>query len=245
MPYKTFPDIVNNLALFAGVPAKERDSLLQSGVLRNVARGKYLFHHGDPVTHFYIVCRGAMRLMRETPDGKEITTDVTGQGKTIGKVEILKTFKYHTVSARAVEDVVALEFPATWLKKIAAHPIISLNILATISQYVHMVEVEAEQKSTMSVAQRVGCFLQRLCVLHEFDPRGFQLPYSKSIISSRLGMEPETFSRALTTLKNHGVKVQDTKVTFSDAQAIENFVCDYCSMVTECRTHQEFADKLN
>lgn len=241
MPYKTFPDVVNNLALFSGIPELERNQLLQEGQLRHVARGGYLFHHGDPVERFYIICRGNMQLVRETPDGKEITTAVKSRGKTIGKVEILKTFKHHTLSACAVTDVDVLEFSAEWLRKIASHPVIALNILTTISQYAHMVEVEAEQKSTMSVAQRVGCFLQRLCVMHGFDPRGFDLPYSKVIIASRLGMEPETLSRALGALREQGVKVENNRVSFYDMRAVEDFVCEHCSMVGDCPTHKKLS----
>ncbi len=243
MPYKTFPDIVNNLALFSGIPEKERNELLQHGQLRHVARGGFLFHSGDPVEHFYIICRGNMQLIRETPAGKQITTAIQSRGKTIGKTEILNTFKFHTLSACAVSDVDVLEFSAEWLRKIASHPVIALNILATVSQYAHMVEVEAEQKSTMSVGQRVGCFLQRLCAMNDYNPRDFELPYSKVIIASRLGMEPETFSRALGSLREHGVKVNNNKVSFDDLQAVENFVCEHCSMVGDCTTHKKLSQK--
>ena len=233
---------MNNIPLFSGVPEDERDELLQKGRIQQLSRGEYLFHLGDPIEHFYIICQGNMQLLRETPDGKEITTNVKFRGKTIGKIEILKAFKHHTVSACALDDVVLLEFSASWLKKIAAHPVISLNILTTISQYAHMVEVEAEQKSTMGVAQRVGCFLQRLCVLHGLDPRGFELPYSKVLIASRLGMEPETFSRALTTLKKHGITVQNSKVAIYDIRAMEHFICDHCSMAGDCPTHKKLLE---
>lgn len=180
MPSKMFPDAINSLALFAGISPEERDNFLRAGHIRKLSRGEYIFHRGDPVKHFYIVCSGNVQLIRETPDGKEITTDITSRGKTIGKMDILQAFHQHTASACAIDDVQVLEFPATWLKEIAKHPVISLNILSSMSQYVHMVEIESEQKSTMSVAQRIGCFLQRLCVMHGFDPRGFELPYGKA-----------------------------------------------------------------
>lgn len=245
MPYREFPDVVNKLKLFAGISSEERDRLLETGRLRHVARGEYLFLSGDPADHFYIVCQGDMQLMRETPDGKAVTIDVADRGKTIGKRDILNAFGHHTISALAASDATVLEFPAVWLKNLAAHPTIAANILFTLSQYQHMVEIESEQKSTMNVAQRVGCFLQRLCVLHGFDPRGFNLPYSKALIASRLGMSPETLSRSLGALKEHGVRVEDSRVSFCDIHAMEEFICNHCSMSGDCPTHRTLLAETN
>lgn len=245
MPDKLVAEVAEKLALFAGINADDRNSMLQEGRLRYVTRGEYLFHNGDPVSRFYIVCSGSMRLTRETPDGKELTTDITCRGKTIGKFDILKSFRHHSTGACAIDDAVVLEFPSIWLKNIVRNPIIALNILSSTSQYVHMLEIESEQKSTMGVAQRIGCFLQRLCVMYDLDPRGFELPYSKALIASRLGMEPETFSRGLATLGQRGIKVNNARITISDIEALGDFVCDHCSLAGECVTHRKLADGLS
>lgn len=61
--------------------------------------------------------------------------------------------------------------------------------------------------------------------------------HTEKLIASRLGMEPETFSRGLATLKDHGIKAQNAKIVFCDIEAMEDFVCDHCSMAGECPTH--------
>ena len=63
----------------------------------------------------------------------------------------------------------------------------AINLLSATDQ-VHLAELEAEHQANMFAAQLVACFLQRLCVLYDFNPKGFDLPYSKSLIASRLGM---------------------------------------------------------
>lgn len=247
MPQNTFPEVINNLPLFAGLPVEERDRLLKDGKLRSIAQGEYLFRNGDSIKSFYIVCKGSMQLSRETPNGKEVTTEVSTRGSSIGKADIFKGFiTYHRVSACALEDATVLEFPAEWLRKTASqNSTVALNILTALSHYVHMVEIEAEQKTTMSAAQRVGCFLQRLCVMHNLDPSGFDLPYGKALIASRLGMEPETLSRTLGTLKKHGVEVKDNFVRFKDIDAIDEFVCSHCSLIDDCSTQQAMSQKKN
>ena len=107
-----------------------------------------------------------------------------------------------------------------------------------------MAEVEAEHQATMSAAQLVACFLQRLCVLYDYDPKGFDLPYSKTLIASRLGMELETFSRTVAKLKDHGIAVKGTHVSITDLKRIEEYVCGFCSVSEDCTAHQAMEKKM-
>ncbi|MBY0427940.1 MAG: Crp/Fnr family transcriptional regulator, partial [Alphaproteobacteria bacterium] len=153
MPFRTYSEILNNIKLFEGVAAEERDKLLSQGQIRHLQEGEVLFRCGDAIDHFYIVCAGAVRLMRETPDGKQVTTDIPITGKTIGKPDIFEAgHKNHRVTAIAIEPTIVLVFTTLWLLKIAQHPAFALNILSAISEYAHIVELEAEQRSTMNAA---------------------------------------------------------------------------------------------
>jgi CRP-like cAMP-binding protein len=245
LPFRTFPEAISKLRLSSEIPEQEKNALLGQGQIRHVSSNQNLFRTGDAIEHFYIICCGAIKLVCETADGKEVTTDISILGQTIGTLSTFEhSQKRHRVSAIAIQDSTVLEFSADWLKNAAHNPVIALDILSNISQYVHMIELEVEQKSTMSSAQRLACFLQRLCMMHDFDPQGFTLPYSKSLIASRLGIQPETFSRTLNTLDSHGISVQDSHVVFHDIEAIEKFSCEHCTFVGDCSTHQDVTRKL-
>ena len=239
------PDNARNLPLFAGLTEQEKDALIKGGRLRQVPRGQMLFTHGDAVTHFYVLVSGTMQLFRATPDGHEKTTAVAKAGQTMCEDEIMDACHGHRVNSVAVEDAVVLEFPVAWLKDAARkHSNFALNLLSLIANRAHMAEVEAEHQATMSAAQLVACFMQRLCVLYNFNPKGFDLPYSKTLIASRLGMELETFSRTLTKLKEHGITVDGNRVVFTDLAKIGEYVCGMCSISGECSTHQAMEKKV-
>jgi Crp-like helix-turn-helix domain len=51
------------------------------------------------------------------------------------------------------------------------------------------------------------------------------LPYDKSLIARRLNIQPETFSRALTQLKPHGVSMAKRQITIKDTDHLADF-CD-------------------
>lgn len=245
MPPTISPDIVRNLSLFLGLTEQDKDALIKGGRIRQCPRGQMLFAHGEPVTHFYVVLKGTFQLFRANPDGNEKTIEVLKSGQTMCESEILDSCRSHRVNAVPVEDSLVLEFPVFWLKEAAKkYNAFALNLLSLISQHAHLAEVEAEHQATMSAAQLAACFLQRLCVLYDFNPSGFDLPYSKTLIASRLGMELETFSRTLAKLKEHGITVEGTRVMILDLKRIEQYVCSICSVSDDCATHQSMEKKM-
>lgn len=239
------PESTRGMALFSGLTEQEKDVLVKGGCLRRVPHGQMLFAHGDRVTHFYAIVSGTIQLFRATPDGHEKTIAVAKAGQTLCEDEIMDACHGHRTNAVAVEDAIVLEFPVSWLKETAKkHSAFALNLLSLISERAHMAEVEAEHQATMSAAQLVACFMQRLCVLYNFDPKGFDLPYSKTLIASRLGMELETFSRTLAKLKEHGIMVEGNHVKINDLGKISEYVCGMCSISGECATHQAMEKKM-
>ncbi len=236
---------LQSLPLFAGLGEQEKQQLLQAGRLCHYESGEAVFHYGDSITRFLIICDGAIQLFRETQDGHEMTADVMIGGDTIGETEILQAHPAYHFNALAIKKTTVLEFPVSWLKESArAHSTLALNLLAILSRRTHIASVEAEHKTTMSAAQQVACFLERLCILHNFDPKGFDLPYSKTLIASRLGMELETFSRALAKVREQGIAVKGMRVSFDDIGKMENFVCSDCSIAGNCPEHDALKEKL-
>jgi hypothetical protein len=51
----------------------------------------------------------------------------------------------------------------------------------------------------------------------------FELPFDKSLIARRLGMKPETFSRALAKLRGIGVETQGATVNVEDLDRLRAY----------------------
>jgi len=233
------PDIVHGLPLFAGLNEQETGELIQEGRTRLCPKGRSLFVCGDEIRHFYILCEGAVQVFRETPEGREMTADILMVGDTLGELDLLQSQPTRSFNAVAINDVVVLEFSAAWFQKtVTYNSVLALNLLAMIARRADTVAIEAEHKSTMAAAQQVACFLERYCILHHCDPHGFDLPYSKTLIASRLGMELETFSRALVKVREHGMAVEGTKVSFVDIEEIGKYVCSSCSICESCKEYE-------
>ncbi len=243
-PQQAFPDIIH-MPLFRGVNHLELESLLHHGKIQYLPRRKHLFRQGDPVDYFYIVCSGSIQLLRETPDGRSHTSDIILKGKTLGKTEIFKSGgSRQQSSAIALEDSIIVWFPAEWLKNAARNQAVALNLLMSLSHYSRTLEIEAVHKRTMTASQQMACFLLRLGEVHGLDVHHFELPYSKALIASRLGIERETFSRCASSLKQHGIEVQDAKIVVHDSARVQRYICECCSAREDCTAHQKLAAKV-
>ena len=232
-------DAVKTLPLFADLTSDQAALLAAHCHLHDFQRGQYLFLHGDPIKNFKIVCRGTVQLFRATPDGHEVTSDILISGDCVNAEEIISRQDTHLFSARVIEDARILEVPIAWMREhLQDFDTLAPKLLQGLSDRLLNAQKEAEHRSTLSASQLVACYLQGLCVLYDFDPRGFDLPYSKTLIASRLRMELATFSRTLQKLKSSGISVEGNRVVFTNLDRAGHFVCDDCSMSEDCPTHR-------
>ena len=78
----------------------------------------------------------------------------------------------------------------------------------------------------MNAPRRVAEFLLTARATLATTARLVTLPYEKALIAGRLGMTPESFSRALAALKKIGVSVDHSSVEIADVAALRGFVQD-------------------
>lgn len=229
--------LAEKFLLFADLSDAERAELISASNVKQVKKGELVFHHGDESRSFYIVGSGAIRVHRQTPEGKDITLQIAIVGDTLGDHEMFENKSSYQASAIAAEDSVLLEYPVAWIKeKIREHSGLALNMLAAISKSGSRIAIDREHMVTLKTPQRLACFMLRLCDLHELNPQRFTLPYSKSTIASKLGMEPESFSRALARLKEIGLEVSGNEIRIRDITQLNDYACSACSVSEDCET---------
>lgn len=234
---------IRRLPIFAGLAESEMQAVAKRGGLRRVTANTRIFTQGNRITWFFIIISGTVQLLRSTPEGDEKTIDLLHPGQLLGATEILDGCHSYRATALVLEDTELAEFSADWLTTQAyRYPVLALNLLTSIAHRTHLAELEAEQQASMSATQLVACFLQRICIMHNADPRGFSLPYSKAVIASRLGIAPETFSRTLKQLKPMGIIVRGDHVNIT--RNLDYQVCNACSVMEDCETRHAIQGKF-
>ncbi len=218
-------EVVRRTPLFAGLSDEMLDRLLAHSGVNEYERGKLLFLRGQHAERFFLMLNGWVKLFRDTPDGEQTVIAIIKPGETLAAAAIFMGFNY-PVSAEVVSDARILEIPAKpFLKLIRDDAEFSIKMLGALSLRLHDLVVHIEQIQARSTSQRLGDFLLSLSEEEETSA-DVHLPYDKSLIAARLGMKPESLSRALAKLRKFGVEPHGTDVMLSDIPKLRKFCGD-------------------
>jgi CRP-like cAMP-binding protein len=229
-------DILGAHALFKGCDPDFVIRIAEQSHIIKAEKNQVLFVHGEPASRFFLVLGGWVKLFRETLDGAQAVVDILPEGKFLGKTAIFYDNQY-PYSAEAVEPSVLISLPTALLKKgVEEIPALTFAMLALTAAKDHEKERELEHRTLQNAPQRIACFLLRLAENTQSGPVTLHLPYDKTLIAARLGMQPETFSRALGKLRDAtGLEIQGGTVHISALDRLIAFSCSACSFQFPCR----------
>jgi len=209
--------------LFSGLAPDDLRKLLATSSVRRYPDHTTLFMEGDPADRFFIVMDGWVKLFRLSENGQEVVISVSSPGESFAEAAIFDSNIY-PVSAAAITDVRLLVISAeSLLRQLSENMRFTFNMLASMSRQMRRNVVKLHQMCSMSSTERLADFLLDLSRSHNGTAR-ITLPLDKSLIAARLGMQPETFSRALAKLKSVGVQSVGHDVVIKDLDALRAMV---------------------
>ena len=215
-------EFIRNQALFRDLDDDKVNTIIGDAIPTEYPRGKVLFHQGDPADHFYIILTGWVKIFRISADGHEAVIGVFSEGETVADAAIFLGRRF-PASGEVVEDATILRISGVRLRNcIYEDPSIALSMLASMSLHMKSLIDQVAQMKLYHGPQRVASFLLRLCPIPS-GPAVVSLPYEKTLIASRLGMQPESLSRALNKLRNLGVTVNHGHVVVNDVAELARF----------------------
>jgi len=215
--------IVRSTPLFGAMSQEVAQSIVGNQSVRSFDKDAQLFQQGEPATSFYLVLDGWVKLYRLTPDGQEVVVGVFKRGETFAEAAIFLGGRY-PVSAEVVTPSRLLRVDGETLRRrIREQPDLALSMLASASYHLKSLVEHIEKIKLLSAPQRIADFLIGLSPVRE-GPASIELPYEKALIANRLGMKPESLSRALVKLRPLGVSVDRERVAMSDVQLLVRFV---------------------
>lgn len=229
-------ELLKNIGLFKQCEPSFFEKMDSGASVQKHAKGKILFLHEDEAKNFYYIKSGWVKLFRETLDGTQAVVDICTKGHIFGETSIFEDGVY-PYSAEIVEAAEIIVLPIAALKaEIENNSKFAFDMLASMARYRRQQDREIEHRSIQNAAQRIGCFLLRLTSQTENGKLTIHLPYDKMLIASRLGMQPETFSRALKKLQNEtGIEVKGASVSMDNLDQIVGYSCSACSSGFPCQ----------
>jgi CRP-like cAMP-binding protein len=215
--------IVRSTPLFGTVAQDVAQSLIGNQPVTVHKKGETLFQQGEPANSFFVVLGGWVKLYRMTPDGNEAVVGVFRRGETFAEAAMFLGGRY-PVSAEVVTDTRLIRVDGQLLRRrIGEQPELALSMLASASYHLKSLVEQIEHIKLLSAPQRLADFLVRLSPVREGGCT-IELPYEKALIANRLGMKPESLSRALAKLRPLGVSVDREYVSIVDVSLLSRFV---------------------
>lgn len=209
---------------------------------RSCDKNEVILHHGDAAGHLWIIRSGWVKLTRQTPDGKESIIGLCTEGDIFGEAALFPhaNYPYHAeaLTARTELATVTTEIIR---QQVNENPELSNAVMALLSERTSQAQLKLEHMSTMSAAQRLGCFLLRLCQAQTEGSITLQIPVEKHVLAASLGMKPETLSRSQQQLKEAGVTVSGQEVAIRKVESLRDYVCNSCSEFGSGRCEGEAA----
>ncbi len=216
-------DIVLQAPLFKAMGPTISRAIIQDRTPRRYGRGEQIFHEGDPAEGFFVVVEGWAKLLRLREDGEEGVVAIFSAGETFAEVAMFLGGRY-PASCEAVSPARFLKVDAAVLRRaILAQPQLAFDMLAAASLRLRELVDEIERLKAQSAPQRIADFFLKQAAAQSGSAE-IALPYEKALIANRLGMKPESFSRALGKLEALGVTVDRESVGISDVARLAAFV---------------------
>ena len=221
--------------LFASFP--QMRSALSSHMHRKIYhKDDMIISHGDSAKALWVVLSGWVKLTRQTPDGKESVVGLCTEGDIFGEAALFAhaSYPYHAEALTADTELASI--PSDVMRHlIAENQKLSATIMAMLDERVQQTQLKLEHMSTLSAAQRLGCFLLRLCKLNSSGQEHLTIPVEKHVLATYLGIKPETLSRSQQQLKPLGITVTGHHVAVRDVHKLREFVCSSCSASGSCK----------
>ena len=216
-------DIVRSTPLFSAMASQVRRTLVGNCTPRRYEKGTTLFLQGEPASAFFIILDGWVKIYRTTPDGFEVVVHVFKSGETFAEAAMFLGGRY-PASAETVAPARLLKVDGEAFRaRIRECPELAFSMLASTSYQLKFLVEQIEQIKVRSAPQRIAEFMIKMTQTRE-GPAVIELPFEKGLLANRLGMKPESFSRALAQLRSRGVTVEREIVRIADVGRLLSFV---------------------
>jgi CRP-like cAMP-binding protein len=220
-------DRVAQAPLLAGLGAADLALLTEGAHATAYPETELLFSQGDKADRFFVVLEGRVSLFALTETGDQSVIEMFDPVCTFAEAAIFSSGVF-PLNCEVAAGSRLVHIPAQpFLKRLADNPSLGLALLGGLSRWQTLLFHEIGELKSKSPAQRLATFLLALA-----DKAGtgggekVRLPLTKALLASRIGIAPESLSRALGRLKAFGVETHGRDIEINDTDLLRRLVRD-------------------
>lgn len=209
-----------------GDAAMER--LTRNAFVQLVPKDGLLFMQGDMPEFVHLVLSGRISLGAEDSGGHATVVEIFNEGQLFILAAAILA-KPYLLTARALSEARVLMIPAeTFREALDTEPRLSRALVDVLAEHWRLLVRQIKGLKLHSAAERLATYLVIRTDARE-GAATIRLDEELRIVAARLGMTPESLSRAFTALRPHGVASRGRSVTVDDIAALRR-MCRYEDM---------------
>lgn len=208
--------------LFAGLMMEDITRITRGAFVQTLPKGAELFHRGDRPDFLHVLLSGRVALTGNLTGSTEVVVDFFGAGDSIIAPAVMLQAPY-LMSARIVTDARILMLPAeSFRQHLASDAKLAYAASMMLARYWRRLVRQIMELKLRSAPERLAAYLLTLTRRTE-GPATVSLVEERRLIAGRLGITPESLSRAFATLKAEGVTGRGNEVRIADVARLRSY----------------------
>ncbi|MGO2131990.1 MAG: Crp/Fnr family transcriptional regulator [Halomonas sp.] len=198
--------LVRNVPWMSDLDDADVEALLRGAKVHSLSAHEWLYEQDAPADWLYIVISGAVRLVRETNQGRHATIRCVERGDPLGHLSMVAIPGVYLYSAQALRRsqllAICAEKSRQMMDRNPACRAVFMSRLAV--ELTNRLEDLAMMTQGDAMVRLVGYLLRELPEAKRGETRVVRLTIPKRWLASQLAMTPETLSRSLSKLRESG-----------------------------------------
>ena len=219
-------EVLAALPVFAGLSDRDWEKVADLFSERQYQRDDYIFLEGEAPEALYIVKSGKVKVLRHSPDGKDVVLRMTGPGQLLGSVAVFDGGGYPG-TAQAIEDCTLLVIGRNdCLTLVTRYPVFALTVINDMGIRLRSSAEQIRSLAVERVEQRIARTLLKLGQTAGADTsegRVIELPLTRQDVADMTGTTVETAIRVMSKFRRENlIFTRRGKVVLVDLDALQD-----------------------
>ena len=211
-------ELLKHISLLEEISIQEIEYLAHASKIVRQPKGSFIFKRGDRATGLYVVITGRVKIAIPGINEHDKVIEFFDAGQHFGEAVMFLDHPY-LIDAQALEDSLLVFIGRDMLMQVmTTNPVFMEKMIKGLALRFETLLHDIEVVNLPTAAARVADYLLR----NSTHSRTFDLSLPKRTIASKLGLQPETFSRALHQLSEEKcIVVEKARITILDRESLK------------------------
>lgn len=239
-------NILRSFPLFAPLSESDYNLLLKDIQETPYQKGEYIFREGDPTEWFHVLKEGAVKCVKSSPDGRDMTLKVLTPGDLFCCEASVFEGSSHPGCAKVLDGATVLKIPKQrYLDILRRNPEMAIEVIQYLGERLREAQENAKSLVFHRAERRLASILVNLATkAGQQDPEGIRLKarLTRRDLADMAGLTVETATRIMGRFKADNMVIgKAKKLIITDLEALKMLA--HPTEETSCET--EFSATLH